>query len=79
MVHENGSTVIDESLTDLENRFEGVFFRVHRNALVSREHVRGLERTTDGTHQVALRGTDRTPEVSRRNVAALRKLLNQLS
>jgi len=71
--------VIDESLTELEQRFPELFFRVHRNALVSRTHIRGLERTHEGQTLVMLSGTDRKPEVSRRNISALRKLLSQLS
>jgi two-component system response regulator AlgR len=79
VVHERGSTVIDESLTVLEKRFEGWFFRVHRNALISRKHLRGLERTQDGHTQVLLSGTECKPEVSRRNISALRKFLSELS
>ncbi len=79
VVHEKGSTVIDDSLTDLENRFPELFFRIHRNALVSRKHIRGLERTSEGHTQVLLSGTDHKPEVSRRNASSLRKLLTELS
>lgn len=79
VVHEKGSTVIDESLTELEERFPNVFFRVHRSALVSRKHLRGLERTSDGNTLALLSGTDCKPEVSRRNASALRKLLSDLA
>ena len=79
VLHEVGETVIDESLTELEVKFSELFFRVHRNALVSRKHIRGLERTPDGHTLVTLSGTDRKPEVSRRNISALRKFLSQLS
>ena len=79
VVHEQGETVIDESLTELEQRFPALFFRIHRNALVSRRHLRGLERTTEGQSHVLLSGTDRKPEVSRRNTAALRQLLSDLA
>ena len=79
VVHENGTTVVDESLTELENCYPSFFFRVHRNALVSRKHLRGLERTSEGSTQVLLSGTERRPEVSRRNVSALRKLLSEIS
>jgi two-component system response regulator AlgR len=79
VMHEVGETVIDESLTELEQRFPELFFRVHRNALVSRKHIRGLERTSDGQTLVSLSGTERKPEVSRRNISALRKLLSELS
>lgn len=79
VIHENGMTVVDESLTELENCYPSNFFRVHRNALVSRKHLRGLERTSEGHTQVLLSGTERKPEVSRRNVSALRKLLSEIS
>jgi len=79
VVHEEGDTVIEESLTELEQRFPSQFFRVHRNALVSRTHLRGLERTSDGQTHALLSLTERRPEVSRRNVSALRKLLSELA
>lgn len=76
VVHETGRTVIDDSLTDLERRFPQYFLRIHRNALISRRHIRGLERTADGQALAILTGTDRKPEVSRRNLPVLRKLLS---
>ena len=79
VIHEKGSTVIEDSLTDLEQRFPEVFFRIHRNALVSRKHIRGLERTRAGNAQVLLSGTDLKPDISRRKVSSLRKLLSELS
>jgi two-component system response regulator AlgR len=78
VIHEDGETVIDDSLTVLEQRFPELFVRVHRNALVSMQHLRGVERTPEGHTQALLTGTDRKPEVSRRNVAPLRKLLSDL-
>lgn len=79
VVHDKGDTVIEESLTELEQRFPDLFFRVHRNALVSRKHLRGLERTPEGQTHALLNNTDRKPEVSRRNISALRKLLSDLA
>jgi two-component system response regulator AlgR len=79
VIHEQGETVIDESLTELEQRFPGSFVRIHRNALVSLKHLRGVERTAEGHTRALLSGTDRKPEVSRRNVSPLRKLLSDLA
>ncbi|HKJ16412.1 MAG TPA: LytTR family DNA-binding domain-containing protein [Xanthomonadales bacterium] len=77
VVYEEGHTVIDDSLTELERRYDSYFLRVHRNALISKHHVRGLERTADGQALAILAGTDRRPIVSRRNLSALRTLLNE--
>jgi two-component system response regulator AlgR len=76
VIHETGRTVIDDSLTELEQRFPQYFLRIHRNALISRRHIRGLERTADGQALALLSGTDRKPEVSRRNLPLLRKMLS---
>ena len=76
VVHEDGRTVIDDSLTELERRFKPMFLRIHRNALISKQHIRGLERTADGQARAVLSGTDRKPTVSRRNLPALRTLLS---
>jgi len=78
VVHEKGKTIIEDSLTDLESRFPEAFFRIHRNALVSRKHLRGVARDNSGRALAVLSGTDQQPEVSRRNLAALRKFLNEL-
>jgi len=78
VVHEKGRTVIEDSLLELEDRFPEAFFRIHRNALVSRKHIRGVARDNQGRAVAVLAGTEHRPEVSRRNVAALRKLLTQL-
>jgi two-component system response regulator AlgR len=76
VVHQDGRTVIDDSLTELERRFHSYFLRIHRNALISKRHIRGLERTADGQALAILSGTDRKPIVSRRNLPALRSLLS---
>jgi two-component system response regulator AlgR len=54
-----------------------MFFRIHRNALISRRHLRGLERSKEGQAVAVLSGTDERPEISRRNVSALRRLLSR--
>ncbi|MEO6410059.1 MAG: LytTR family DNA-binding domain-containing protein [Burkholderiaceae bacterium] len=78
------SYVLDESLTDLEQRLGGRFLRVHRNALVARSAVRALERRTlagegddDGgeTWAVRMAPFDEWLAVSRRQVAAVREAL----
>ena len=76
--HTEGEALLDETLKDLEEEFDGRFVRIHRNALISLGHIEGLERNTDGQFFVRLEGLDIRPQVSRRHVAPLRKLLDQL-
>lgn len=70
-----GQALIDHSLVSLEERFAGRFLRIHRNALVSRRYLRGLGRDDDGNDCVELDGVDCRPEVSRRNLSAVRQEL----
>lgn len=73
-----GEALLDETLRELEEEFEEVFVRIHRNALISTLYIEGLERNADGHYYVRLEGLDIRPQVSRRHVAPLRKLLDQL-
>jgi len=70
-----GELVIEDSLASLEEEFGARFLRVHRNALVARAHVRGLERTDDGRTVVRLDGVGESIEVSRRLSGTVRRAL----
>ena len=76
--HDNGETLIDESLKDLEEEFEKEFVRVHRNALVNVNSITGLDKLADGSMALKLNGFADSVPVSRRHVAAVRKLLKAL-
>jgi len=76
--HGDTESLLDETLRDLEQEFEGRFIRVHRNALVSITHITGLERDQDGQYLVRLRDLDIKPQVSRRHIPGLRQLLGQI-
>ena len=74
------SYVLDESLSDLEQRLGPAFVRVHRNALVARRAMRALERRPDeedGSEGWAVRvsPTDEWLSVSRRQVPAVKEAL----
>lgn len=76
------SYVLDDSLTDLEERLGTSVIRVHRNALVARLAVRRLERRddADGTEGWAVQvgasaGTCEWLTVSRRQVPAVKEAL----
>lgn len=72
--------VLDESLSDLEQRLGSRFIRVHRNALVAREAMSKLERREDpeiGQEVWALqvRPTQEWVAVSRRQVALVKETM----
>ena len=76
--HGDGEALLDETLKELEDEFQGRFVRIHRNALASIAHIEGMDRSPEGQYYVRLRGIDIRPQVSRRHVSAMRKLLQQL-
>ena len=76
--HIGGEALLDEPLKDLESEFGEKFVRIHRNALVLVSAIQGLERSLDGQYVVKLEGIDIRPQISRRHVTRLRKLLKTL-
>jgi two-component system response regulator AlgR len=75
-----GSHVIDDSLTELEDRVGDRFIRVHRNALVARHVMRALElRADEGdggeSWAVQVLPTLEWIAVSRRQVAAVKEAM----
>jgi two-component system response regulator AlgR len=70
-----GQLIIEDTLSALEEEFEERFVRVHRNALVAKAHVRGIERDAQGHQYVRLDGVDERVEVSRRLTPVIRRLL----
>ncbi len=74
------SLILDGALSELEERHRTHFLRIHRNALVARHRVRALEKHYDEEEgegwAVRLHGVDEVLAVSRRQLAAVRELLN---
>ncbi len=73
--HADGEALADESLVGLEERFARHFLRVHRNALVARDHLRALYRDEAGRDRIEIDDIAVRPEVSRRNLPAVRRAL----
>ncbi len=65
--------LIEDSLVNLEQEFADRFLRIHRNALVSAVHIKGIEKSPSGTWQVTLTGIDKRLDVSRRHAASVRR------
>jgi two-component system response regulator AlgR len=76
MMHGGGEEIIDNTLRALEQQYADRFLRVHRRALVARRYIAALEKGGSGQYFVRLKGTDFRPEVSRRQLPELRRLLS---
>ena len=72
---EAGDVLTEQSLKGIEESFPNRFVRVHRGCLIPVERLLGLRRDADGTVRALIAGSDANPEISRRNLAAVRKLL----
>jgi two-component system, LytTR family, response regulator AlgR len=76
VAHRHGDQLLlDDSLRQLEETYPDQLIRLHRNCLVPAHRLIGLKTLSDGQVLARLAGTDFSPEVSRRNLPTLRKLL----
>ncbi len=73
--HTNGEVLIEEPLKSLEVEFKDKFVRIHRNALVAKQFMEGLEKDREGHCIVKIRGVEDRLEISRRHVTAIRKMM----
>ncbi len=73
--HRGGELLIEESLRQLEEAYPDQLIRLHRNCLVPPTRLLGLKSLPDGRVLARLDGTDSSPEISRRNLPVVRKLL----
>jgi two-component system response regulator AlgR len=71
----NGEVLIDESLKVLEDEFESIFVRIHRNALVAKDKIDRLETVDSRIHLLYLKGIGHGMSVSRRHLPRVRKLM----
>lgn len=65
--------LIEDSLVNLEKEFGDRFLRIHRNALVATQSIKGIEKSSAGTWQVSLKEIESRLDVSRRHTAAVRR------
>ena len=61
--------------SELELELSNRFVRVHRNALISIEHIQSVEHDTNGHYSVCLADGEERPVVSRRYISKLRKVV----
>lgn len=70
--------LIEESLSHLEEEFAGQFVRIHRNCLVARAHLRGVERVSGSEGEgwaVIIEGWPEKLPVSRRQWPQVKELV----
>jgi two-component system, LytTR family, response regulator AlgR len=72
-----GEILLDESLVSLEAEFTNHFIRVHRNALVAINHIRGLSKNNEGQQLIKLSDIPIELVVSRRHLTDVKKALKQ--
>jgi len=73
--HRRGELLIEDSLRQLEEAYPDQLIRLHRNCLVPAPRLLGLKTLADGRVLARLDGSELNPEISRRNLPAVRKLL----
>lgn len=76
--HTHGEHLLDETLKELQDEFAERFIRIHRNALVSKQHIEALERDTQGQFYLRLSNIEKRPLVSRRHVCDIKELLKSI-
>lgn len=73
--HAQGEVLIEEPLKTLESEFEDYFMRIHRNALVAKARIVGMNKTAEGRFLAVLRDCTDMLEISRRHVSEVRRYL----
>ena len=73
--HQNGQTVIDNTLKELEADYSPRFLRIHRNTLVNTHYIEALIRDKAGHYTIRLKDSAGEIPVSRRHTSEVKKWL----
>ena len=71
-----GTVIIDDSLISLENRFAKQLLRINRNALVNKNEIYGIH-VKDSKSYIKMLNCDQQPQISRRNLSKIKKLIKE--
>lgn len=74
LYHRSGQSLIEDSLVKLEDEFADRFMRIHRNALVAKAEICGLEQSSAGS-VLKLKHCEQRLSVSRRHLPEVRHFL----
>ncbi len=78
IVHQNGETLSDQTLKDLEIAYPEILLRAHRNTLVNKQHLGSLIKNKQGHYEIRFKGCDHLVQVSRRHVNDIKQYLASL-
>jgi len=78
VVHTGGETVSDQTLKELEQKYQPAFLRAHRNTLVNTKYLDRLVKDGEGHHQLFLKECPDSIAVSRRHVSDIKNYLAQI-
>ncbi|MET0008515.1 MAG: LytTR family DNA-binding domain-containing protein [Candidatus Thiodiazotropha sp. 6PLUC9] len=73
--HSDGELLLEASLKALQEQYGDWLLRIHRNALVARRYLTGLEKGRDGICRAVMQGCDETLEISRRHLPEVRRII----
>ncbi|MBT5330267.1 MAG: LytTR family transcriptional regulator, partial [Porticoccaceae bacterium] len=73
--HLKGESLLEESLSQLEQQFSDTFVRCHRAALVRISSIQKLGKSADGSAFLTLSDDGENIPVSRRHAAQIREIL----
>lgn len=73
--HSKGEALIEESLVNLEKEFESQILRIHRNALVFTDKLKGLEKYKGDSMVIVFDKIEDRLNVSRRHLPMVRQTL----
>ncbi len=76
--HKKGEALIEEPHKAIESELGQDFVRIHRNALVNIQFIKGLHKHSDGRLLCLIKELDHELEVSRRHASEIRKLIKKL-
>lgn len=71
------SLILDQSLAELE-KLNKQYFRIHRSCLINVSYLQGIHMNQDHKPTAILNKIDIKPVIARRQLAAVKKLINQI-
>jgi two-component system, LytTR family, response regulator AlgR len=75
MVFAEGEALLEQTLSQLQQRYPQQLVRIHRSTLINKHYFSALRAAADGKHYIELTGLDTRLEVSRRALSQVKQAL----